>query len=172
MPDFRGYLLRSMALAERVRIGRTRRSHFLYRFTLNIANRSFQPVRTRFDWLSRDAAEVDRFSADPFCGWVGTAQLWVDLTSLALEAWRPGNQRCIPRDLPICLFAGTMDPVSDGCKQLIKLAGIYRRIGIRDVREMYYPGGRHEMLNEINRDEVTSDLAAWLEGVRKRTAAL
>lgn len=164
-PDRRFYLIRSLAHLERVRIGRRGRSRLLYALSLSTANRAFQPVRTNFDWLSRDESEVDRFTADPFCGWIGTAQLWIDLTTGAREAWSRGNLARIPKDLPVYVFSGRMDPVSDGCRQLELLLSQLQTLGLRRVSHRFYPGGRHEMLNEQNRDEVIADLAAWLDTI-------
>ena len=168
---FRITILRTLAHLERMRIGGRGRSTLLHRFSLDTANRAFQPTRTRFDWLTRDRDEVDKFDRDPLCGWVGTSQLWIDLITGSLATARPENRRKVPADLPIYIFAGTKDPVSDGCKGLEFLIDSYRRAGLTDVRHKFYPDGRHEMLNEINRDEVVSDLLLWLDDVsrKKRT---
>ncbi len=166
-PDGRVYLARLLAFLEKMRIGR-RRSKLLHKFSLKEANRSFQPVRTDFDWLSRDTAAVDEFVNDPLCGWPGEPQLWIDLTYGLIQIGRPENQRKVPSSLPVYIFAGTMDPVSDGCSGLRQLIEAYRRAGLTNVRFKFYPDGRHEMLNEINRDEVIDDLLAWLDSCGKR----
>ena len=80
----------------------------------------------------------------------------------ARDAWSRGNLARIPRDLPIYIFAGRMDPVSDGCRQLEHLLDRLAGLGLSRVSHRFYPDGRHEMLNERNRDEVIADLAAWL----------
>jgi alpha-beta hydrolase superfamily lysophospholipase len=167
-PDLRVHMLRTLALLERLRIGTNGRSTLLRRLSLKTANKAFQPVRTRFDWLTRDPAEVDKFANDPFCGWPGPPQLWIDLTYGILEIARPSNQQRIPPDLPLYIFAGAKDPVSDECKGLEVLMQAYRRAGLTDIQYKIYPGGRHEMLNEINREEVVSDLIAWLDDISNR----
>jgi alpha-beta hydrolase superfamily lysophospholipase len=166
--DLRVHMFRTLAYLERARIGTNGRSTLLRRLSLTTANRAFQPVRRPFDWLTRDTAEVDRFIDDPFCGWVGPPQLWIDLTYGILQISRPSNRQRIPATLPVYIFAGTSDPISDGCKGLQALIRAYRRTGLTDVRSRFYPGGRHEMLNEINREEVVSDLIEWLENVSRR----
>jgi alpha-beta hydrolase superfamily lysophospholipase len=170
-PGFRVTILRAAARFERMRIGGRARSDLLQNLSLNFANKAFRPTRTRFDWLTRDKAEVDRFDQDPLCGWTGTSQLWIDLTEGALVASSPANLKRIPANLPVYIFAGTMDPVSHGGKSLRPLIDAYRRAGLTDVRFKFYPDGRHEMLNEINRDEVMEDLMLWLDDVsrKKRT---
>ncbi len=162
-PDLHVYLARFLAFLEKVRIGADGRSTFMHDFSLKEANKGFRPVRTKFDWLSRDSARVDEYVGDPFCGWIGPVQLWIYLTQGLLQIARPENKKRIPADLPVYIFAGTRDPVSDGCKGLKGLIEAYRRAGLTNIRFKFYPEGRHEMLNEINRDEVHADLLEWLD---------
>lgn len=164
-PQRRVMALRILAYLERRRLGPRGRSRLLHRFSLNTANRQFQPVRTDFDWLSRDAGEVEKFVADPFCGFTGTTQLWIDLVEGAYSICRPEHQARIPKELPVYVFAGARDPVSQNTRGLVQLLGAYRRAGLSRVQHRFYAEGRHEMLNELNRDEVMADLLEWLEMV-------
>lgn len=145
--------------------GRQQPSRFMSHLVFGSFNLSFLPRRTGVDWLSRDEAEVDRYLADPLCGFDFTPALWQDLFGgiIALEA---GEQR--GRDLPHCpvlLLTGSRDPVSLGHCALRQLERRYRRAGLDDITLRVYHGGRHEMLNEINREAVTADILAWLERV-------
>jgi alpha-beta hydrolase superfamily lysophospholipase len=169
-PRPRVNLLRWLAWFERCRLGARGRSRLLHYFSLSTANKEFEPRRTDFDWLSRDPDQVDRYCADPYCGFVGTVQLWLDLLHGVRETNRPVNQAKIPPELPVYILAGTADPVSDGCAGLLQLVESYRRAGMKNVRWKFYEGGRHEMLNEINRDEVIADLLGWLDSVAVRGA--
>ena len=112
---------------------------------------------------SRDAAEVDKYVADPLCGFAVTTTLWVDVLDALGAIARPERQARIPKDLPIYVFSGSEDPVSEKTKSLEQLLAAYRLAGIRDVAHRFYPGARHETLNETNRDEVTRDLITWLD---------
>nr|WP_230202566.1 alpha/beta hydrolase [Paenibacillus ihumii] len=126
-------------------------------------NKRFLPPRTPFDWLSRDEAEVDKYVNDPHCGFLCSAGFFQGFFSLLQEIHQPKRMREIPKNKPIYIFGGDEDPVGlrgDGVK---KLAALYNLLLIRDVEVKLYPGGRHEMLNETNRDEVMRDLADWLE---------
>ncbi len=156
-------VLDALARLQRFFYGRRARSRLLHRLSLRRANQAFRPVRTSFDWLTRDSAVVEAYVGDPLCGFVGTTQLWIDLVHGARVIARPENRARIPKQLPIYIIAGTADPVSDGCKGLEQLIRSYRSAGLTDVRHKFYPGGRHELLNEINREEVMSDLVAWLD---------
>ncbi len=162
--DLRVYFIRYLAFLIKMVMG-DRRSLLLFNFSLREANRAFRPIRTNFDWLSRDTACVDEYVRDPFCGWVGPLQLWIDLTYGVIEIGQPENQKRIPAGLPVYIFAGSSDPISDGCKGLRRLIEAYRRAGLTNVRFRFYPEGRHETLNEINREEVVADLLAWLDDV-------
>jgi alpha-beta hydrolase superfamily lysophospholipase len=67
--------------------------------------------------------------------------------------------------LPIFVIAGMRDPVSENTKGLERLLAAYRAAGLECVTHHFYPEARHELFNEVNRDEVTSDVIAWLDGV-------
>lgn len=156
---------RLIARVERLRLGPRGRSPLLHALAFGPMNRAFEPVRTPFDWLSSDAAEVDNYAADPMCGnFRASVQLWIDL----LDGWghlsKPSSIARIPKRLPIYIIGGRRDPVSGNSKGLEKLVAVYRNAGLERVTHRFYPEARHELFNEINRDEVTRDLIAWLDG--------
>jgi alpha-beta hydrolase superfamily lysophospholipase len=124
-------------------------------------NASFEPARTPFDWLSRDETEVDKYAADPFCGFPIDWRAASRGTHPALLG-DPAELRRIRADLPVLFVAGDEDPVNGNLEGLHRLERWYRDAGVRHIEKLYYAGGRHEMLNEINRDEVTRDIIAWL----------
>jgi len=124
-------------------------------------DRKDAPARTPFDWLSRDPDEVDRYIADPQCGFRCSAQLWVDLLNAGARLLDPARLARVPRSLPILLIAGSDDPVSGGATGPNLLAAAYRKAGIREVDVKIYPQGRHELLNDICRAQVSADLSAW-----------
>ena len=142
--------------------GRRSKSRLLDRLGFGAFNKAFAPARTDFDWLSRDDAEVDRYLADPHCGGKFSNQLWKDLMGGLLEITSADAIASIPADLPILILGGQVDPVG-GVKGLTRLADVYRQTGHADVTLTIYDGGRHEMLNETNRDEVTSDVVRWID---------
>jgi alpha-beta hydrolase superfamily lysophospholipase len=126
-------------------------------------NKPFAPGRTGFEWLSRDEAEVQRYVDDPWSGFAISNRFFTDMLVGEREAWTRQNELRLPRDLPVLLFAGDHDPVGRDGAGVTELTERYRRLGIRDVRETLYPEGRHEMLNETNRDQVTADVIAWID---------
>jgi alpha-beta hydrolase superfamily lysophospholipase len=129
---------------------------------LSVFNAAF-PNRTGYEWLSRDEAEVDAYVADPLCGFdlppETTPALFADGARLA----DPAELAKIRSDLPLLVLSGSDDPLSGG-GQLTELLGKrYTDAGVTDVTVKVYPGARHEIFNEINRDEVTGDVIAWLQ---------
>jgi alpha-beta hydrolase superfamily lysophospholipase len=154
---------RLLARAVRLRAGARGKSKLLGDLSFGAFNKQFAPTRTAFDWLSRDVAEVDKYVTDPLCGFDVTTSLWVDVLDALASIARPERQARIPKDLPIYVFSGSEDPVSGNTKSLEQLLAAYRLAGVRDVAHRFYPGARHETLNETNRDEVTRDLITWLD---------
>jgi alpha-beta hydrolase superfamily lysophospholipase len=155
---------RLIAHLERLRIGPRGRSGLLNTLGFGNFNKPFKPARTEFDWLSRDDAEVDKYVADPLCGGLYTCQLWLDLTNGLLEISDPAAIARVSPGLPLLITGGENDAVG-GEKGLSALAAAYESAGHNKVKLRIYPGGRHEMLNETNRDEVTSDILTWIESI-------
>ena len=121
------------------------------------------PQRTGFEWLSRDDAEVRAYADDRRCGFIFSNRSLLDMLRGYVETWKPVNERSVPAALPVLLFSGELDPVGRQTESVVALAARYRALGLTDVETIFYPGGRHEMLNETNRDEVVRDVLAWLD---------
>ena len=126
--------------------------------------RHFAPNRTEADWISRDAKEVDRYVADPWCGFVCTSSFFRDLVAGQGAVNTASHAAAVPADLPMLLASGDRDPVGAMGRGVQRAATLYRRAGVREVSVLLYPGGRHELLNETNRDQVTGDILTWIDG--------
>ncbi|HEX5786831.1 MAG TPA: alpha/beta fold hydrolase [Woeseiaceae bacterium] len=146
------------------RHGDARPSPLLDRLGFAAFNRRIAEPRTDYDWLSRDESEIDRYIADPLTGGPFTAGLWRDLTAGLLRISSDAALRRIPAGLPILISGGAEDAVG-GERGMGRLAAHYAQTGHRRLTVKIYPGGRHEMLNEINRDEATADWLAWFAEV-------
>ncbi|MCE9523550.1 MAG: alpha/beta hydrolase [Alphaproteobacteria bacterium] len=132
---------------------------------LEVFNAPFEPARTKFDWLSRDAREVDKYIADPLCGFSMNASSMVSIFTAAAPLFETGALGRIRAELPIYVFSGDKDPLNGGLAWLTPLIERYRAAGIKDVSHDFYADGRHEMLNETNRAEVVAKLGAWVARV-------
>lgn len=154
-----------VARLERARVGKRKSSPVMQKLTFEDYNKAFAPNRTEFDWLSRDTDEVDKYVADPLCGFAVSTQVWIDMLAALDRISNPANVAKVPKGMPIYLFAGNRDPVGDYGKGVKRLYEAYKRAAVFDVRLKLYPDARHEILNEMNREEVTSDFLAWLDEV-------
>jgi alpha-beta hydrolase superfamily lysophospholipase len=152
---------RLLARFERLRLGPRGHSPLLRQIIFGEYNKAFRPARTEFDWLSRDQAEVDKYLADPLCGFPFTTQLAVDLLDAVGPIASQTTIARLPKSLPIYIFSGARDPVGANLQGLMDA---YRRAGLA-VTAKIYPGARHETLNETNRDEVVADLLAWINRI-------
>lgn len=146
-----------------LRTGKRGASPLLDKLGFGDFNKRFEPARTEMDWLSRDEHEVDSYVADPLCGGPYTSGLWIDLLGGLFSIGSDNALGRIPGDLPILITGGSDDPVG-GENGMTKLAMHYAQTGHSRMSLKLYPGGRHEMLNETNRDEVTADWLNWITG--------
>lgn len=129
------------------------------------SNRPFAPSRTAFDWLSRDEAEVDRYIADPYCGFPFTGSGYRELFRGLWRLTDLAPLKQIPRTLPLLLISGDADPVGGMGKGVERVARQFREAGLEQVEMTLYPGARHELFNETNRDEVCQDVSAFIRRV-------
>ncbi len=149
---------------ERWRLGCRGRSKLLHALSFGDFNKAFRPNRTEYDWLSRDPAEVDKYANDPLCGFIVTTQHWFDhLTALGLLDDVPALQGLAP-SVPWLVFAGSDDPASQATRRLPPLVANLQEAGVVSVLYKVWSGGRHELLNEVNRDDVTDHVLGWLDG--------
>ena len=132
---------------------------------MKLMNAPFEPGRTPSDWLSRDNAEVDAFINDPLS--------FPSLEPRSMESFLdafpqladPREIRKVRTDLPVYIFSGSDDPVGQRLEGVRALVDRYRSAGVTAVAHDFYPGGRHEMLHEINRREVFTNLLVWISGI-------
>jgi alpha-beta hydrolase superfamily lysophospholipase len=130
---------------------------------LSAMNEGFEPARTPYDWLSRDPAEVDAYIADPMCGDDAPATFGfiAAMMDTAVAAMQPDAIAKIPDRLPVLLVTGERDVASSDAANVRELEARLRAAGV-EVDARYYADARHELLNELNRDEVTADVLGWL----------
>lgn len=143
--------------------GERHKSKVIHLLVFGKYNNEFKPLRTPFDWLSRDETEVNKYIVDPYCGTLFTASFFRDFFLFLQEIVQLQALRRIPKRLPLYLFSGALDPVGQKSKGVISLIRTYEELQLQDITYRFYEDGRHEMLNEINRDQVTADIISWLE---------
>jgi alpha-beta hydrolase superfamily lysophospholipase len=154
---------RLSAAFETLRLGKRGKSPLLRAWSFESFNAKFEDPRTTADWLSRDLKEVDKYVADPLCGFECSAQLWRDVFGGLVEICSPKNIAKMPHDLPVYVMAGSLDPLNGRLRAIRKLHQALEAAGMSQVTVRAYEGARHELFNEVNRDEVTRELGNWLD---------
>ena len=118
--------------------------------------------RTKFDWLSRDTEQVDKYIADPLCGFVGKIGLYRAMMQGIKFITDKKNIAQMNKEKPVYFMSGDGDPVGDYGKGVERAYKAFCDAGLHDVFMRLYPGGRHEMLNETNKEQVYQDILNWL----------
>jgi alpha-beta hydrolase superfamily lysophospholipase len=122
--------------------------------------------RTNFDWLSHNEASVDKYAADPACNFVFTLNGFKTMAELLKRVQDTDKMEDIPKDLPILVTAGKEDPVGNYGEGPEKLYNIYKNdLQIKNVDIKLYDGFRHELQQEIGREQVFADQYEWIKKV-------
>jgi len=158
------YMAKALVGIQKVFCGSRHTSKLIDKLAFGRYNRRISNPRTSFDWLSRDAARVDQYLADPLCGFVFTVNGFDTLFELIARLYRPGNLKRIPKELPVFMLSGKADPVGGYGKGVRRAYASLKKAGLRKIKLKLYAGGRHELLNEINRKEVMQDIYDWMKG--------
>ncbi len=142
--------------------GETEPNEALQNLVFGSYNKRVEHPRTRFDWLTRDKAQVDAYIAHPKCGFTASAGLLRELMKGIRYIEKPRSLNAMRKELPVFFIAGGDDPVGSYGKGVKKSAEAFRKAGMQDVSLRIYPLGRHEILNEINKEEVYEDVFRWI----------
>ena len=156
-----GKLLSSIEIKKK---GGKFRSEMLNNIAFGKYNDGFDTPRTISDWISRDEAEVDKYIEDPLCGYIPSAGLFHDMMCGIEFITKARNVQRMNKSLPVYFMSGDADPVGENGKGVLRAYKSFLAAGMKDVAVKLYHGGRHEMLNELNRDEVYKDILNWIEG--------
>ncbi|MCX7772916.1 MAG: alpha/beta hydrolase [Clostridia bacterium] len=152
-----------VASVQRLLFGEKRKGKLINSLSFGSFNKGVENPNSPFDWLSRDTQEVGKYCNDPLCGSIFSIGFSYYLFKGLKKLYGPERLAGIPRTLPICLLAGDRDPVGSYGESVKKLCDLYKSLGVEDVALKLYPGARHEILNETNREEVYHDIAVWLD---------
>ncbi|MDD7913352.1 alpha/beta hydrolase [Polaribacter ponticola] len=142
--------------------GKHRSNELLKNLFFTQFNKKFKPNRTKVDWISSDKNQVDLFEADPLRVEDFSLSVFLDILKGSKKINKSQTFLNTPKELPILIFSGDKDPVGEMGKGVKKVAKRYKKSGIKDLTFKLYKGGRHEMLNEVNKKEVEQDVINWL----------
>ncbi|MGB8817256.1 MAG: alpha/beta hydrolase [Rhizobiaceae bacterium] len=158
-----GRLGQAILAAERMLLGSDVPSMMLPKLTFQDWAKKETDGRTPFDWLSRDPAEVDKYVADPLCGWDASVGMWQDVFRLVFAGADDRNFSKLSKNLPIHLRGGGHDPATDFAKATNALSDRLAKMGFSAVTTDIGPENRHECLNDTNRREVVDNFVRWLD---------
>ena len=157
----------SVCTMQAKKVGETGTSPTVNKLMFGNYNKSYDNPRTSFDWLSRDPAAVDAYIADPLSGFDASVGLSRDMLGGMELNEDPKNLVRMPKKLPVFFLSGDCDPVGSMGKGVRKTAAAFTKAGMENVTLKLYPGGRHEMHNETNKDEVYADVLKFLNKYAK-----
>ncbi len=120
-----------------------------------------------FAWISSDREQVGIFKDDPMSGYTMCTNFYASFLFGVHATYRKKELNKIPKDLPICLLSGKEDPVGDLGEGVLRLAEVYRSLGL-DVECKLYDGVRHKILSEVNREEVKQDMLSFIKKILKK----
>ena len=139
---------------------------FINKLAFGTFNRAIEDAKTNVDWLTKDEAIVDKYIADERCGFAFTVNGFRGLFELIYRLQKPKNLVTIPKKIPVFFVSGEEDPVGDYGEGVIGAKNDLVRAGLENVSMKLYPGDRHEILNETDKDIVYQDIYEWLESIK------
>ena len=151
-------LCRSIALVK----GWKHRSDFVNNMAFGSYNKRFEPARTRADWLTKDETIVDKYLAEPRCNFIFTLNGYYNMFEGIARLHNKDLLRIVPKNLPVLFVSGEEDPVGSCGKEVIAAARSLKDVGVQEVEVKLYPGDRHEILNELDKETVYQDLYDWI----------
>ncbi|WP_040213358.1 alpha/beta hydrolase [Clostridium polynesiense] len=143
--------------------GRKAKSPLMDKLIFGGFNKKFMPAATPFAWITSDEEELQKYLNDPYAGFVCTTSFYHYLLRGLKERQKKENLSKVPKEMPILLVSGDEDPVGYFGKGVKNLYQMYKDAQVKNVEMKLYPKGRHEILNEVNKDEVIEDIITWLK---------
>lgn len=138
------------------------RSKFVDFLAMGGNNNKFKPARTKFDWLTRDDEIVDNYISDSRINFTFTLNGFYNLFKSILLMNDNENLEKIPKNLPMIFLSGESDPVGNFGKDVSKAFNMYNNLGMKNISMKLYSGDRHEILNELNKEQVYDDIVMWI----------
>jgi alpha-beta hydrolase superfamily lysophospholipase len=143
--------------------GRNTKAGILNTLMFKPFSKSIPDRRTDYDWLSYNEENVDKYIDDPLCGFGPNNGFCVEFLKGMNRLYRRKFLEKIRKDLDIFIISGKDDPVSNYAKDVEKLEKMYKKYKLINVQTKVYEGMRHEILNEVNREEVYKDVVAFFK---------
>ena len=143
-------------------------SGILPKLTFAAWGKSIKNAKTNFDWLSHIDEEVQKYIADPLCGFDASVSLWIDLFGLIFRGPKPEMLGKLPKTFPVHIVGGDEDPATNGGKEMIWLTNRLKNFGFTNVTSKVYAKTRHETLNDTVQNQAASDFADWCDRILQK----
>ena len=150
-----GYMLAKMTTSKK---NRNDKAKFMNKMMFGSFNKKIKDPRTPFDWLSVNEENVDRYIADPLCGFGPNKGFCLEFIKGMLPIHKDKSLKLLNPDTKIFIISGQDDPVTNYSKSVGILEKMYHKYGVKDVSTKIYEGMRHEILNEKECQIVYKDL--------------
>lgn len=138
------------------------RSNFIHHLMFGNYLHHIKNPRTSFDWLTKDTNIVDDYINDPYCNMLFTLNGFENLIQINKLANSKHCYEHYSKTIPIYLISGAMDPVGNYGKGVLEVYQKLKEQGLHDVTLRLYPGDRHEILNELDRQQVYENISNWV----------
>ncbi len=161
LPIVYGGLLATVTLS--LLKGWRHRSTFVNNLAFGGYNRNFHPARTNYDWLSKDTQKVDEYIADERSQFIFTLNGYYNMLTGISRLHQKHRLQKMPKELPVFFVSGSDDPVGECSKGVYRAVNSFHNVGMKNVTLKIYPGDRHEILHETDRQTVYSDLGNWMD---------
>lgn len=145
--------------------GKDKTAEFIKNMTFGAYEKPFKKEKRANAWLNRDASECEKYNADKYCNYTMSVGFYKNFFDGLCRIYKPERLAGIDKKLPIFIISGDKDPVGKMGKAVSKLYDMYTQLGIENVKIKLYEGARHEIVNELNKDEVYADVSGWLDNL-------
>lgn len=157
------YSAKTVACLQKLFVGGKHVDKLVDRLAFGSYNERVENPRTKNDWISQNAENVDRYNADSLCGFVFTVNGFQTLFELIARIRKKQNLQKVPKALPLFFVAGTQDPVGDYGEGVKRACASLEAVGLEQLALRLYEGDRHEILNETDAEKVRQDIYDWLK---------
>ena len=126
-------------------------------------HRQFRKEKDSFSWLTRDKQIRDDARKDEYFGFKFTSGAFKDMFEGLMVITNENEMAKMPKELPIYILSGANDPVGKNGRMVKKTYELFKKNGMKNVTLKLYPNMRHEILNEIGKEEVYKDILEWIK---------
>lgn len=152
----------ALTAVEKLFHGEEHVSKLVDKVAFGVYNKRIESPKTSFDWLSRNEDNVRKYIDDPLCGFIFTVNGFQTLFKLLYNLHDTEKLKQMPANLPVFFLAGEDDPVGDYGRGVEKVYQSFREIGMENVQMKLYPKDRHEILNEVDKEDIYGDIYRWI----------